>query len=557
MAEKSTYNSSLAIPSRVGMTSVKVHPNGVGTADPDRIENRVFFQEVATGNSDKYYAEVAIVQASGSQDHFQAQYCVHHRWLPSVAKTKGADWSAVSNWKAAAPVKRNGSVVFAKDSEADADEWLGCNVARNKASSIRVFYKIEGTFPADVDAYSYRFRVRTYNIATKKHGKWCYSQWLHVEKAPRVANPVFYFGTSGNLIFECNIRYGERGGIFQFKNLYNSKGQEILVGNKYNAKMIVATGRTAQSDPPLREGFVPARCVIPAKAIKRLPAKTDKIFMNSTSVFNGNNCIGDSSLTLNSTTDQTKTIKGSLYKHIRFGTEDIVLGNIKLVLKEQANRAFVVAYVYRTAASLDDDIGSVSATLWYTYMGKNYSVQPTYKKFNFSRHTLTNYIAYFIFTKCPIGPKLAVRAYATNEHGSSATVANAIYLTHPFWYFQKEGDSSKFAVLQWNVTCSKETTTSYAMNLPYGRSKPFVAYGTGLNNKIEIKGEIATKTKDPAINTEYAMRDNWRAVQSSPGIYLVRGSAGFMIRMAITSVTLSESADSEILTVSISGTEVE
>lgn len=565
MAEKSTLNKNLALPSRIGLSSTKTHPNeGIGTADPDRIENRVFFQAVATGNSDKYYAEVVIVQPTGSTDPYQVQMCYHHRWVPSTAKKKGAEWTAISSWAAIAPVYKtvNGvkTEVVAANSTKDPDEWLGANVGRNTKSSFRVCYYIHGTFPENIDCYSYRFRVRVYNAETKKHGSWQYSQWLHIQKAPRIANPVFYLGTSGNLIFECNVKYGERGGIFKFSNLYisNAKGNRaILKNNLTPAQMIIASGRTAESDPPLRDGFVPARCIIDAKYIKCLPTKTDKIFMNSTSIFDGNASIGNSPLTLNATTDQLKKINNVLYKHIRFGREDIVLGDIRLVLKENVDKAFVIAYVYRTENSLTDDLESATATLWYTYLGKNYSVQPSNKAFRFDKRNTKEWIARFVFTRCPIGPKLAIRAYCTNEHGSSATVANAIYLKHPYWYFQKEDNTSIFAVLQWNVEVTKDMEALYAMNLPYGRSKPFVAYGTGINNSLEIKGEVTTKTLYPYVNTEYGMRDNWRTVQNNPGIYLVRGLAGYMIRLAITAVSLSEKADSELLSVSVTGTEIE
>lgn len=572
---RSTLNTKLGKVSQIGFTEYYSTEAVLQNLDPSAIINpftgerfdnrvldsgRVFYDILHTGNSDKYKTQVGFKQPSSKKDPYQVQYRLHWRYTPAVAKKKSAEWTAVTPWKnflAFTTGSGSSAVTIDKGSTVYPDVWLKPNLGVNKNSDYVVFGEISGTFSSNYDALSCQFRVRTYNQKSRKHGLWEESNWLKIYKSPRCREDLtFYAFNDGSLVVKSNIKYGERGGVFEFSSILDNKNRNLL--KKFTqVKMVKDTARSSTTTPQKVNGFVPASCRIPLSALKRGVSQNEVIWLNSDDVFVGNDIeYGRSELIKNAPSSAPKRKVGvDTYRGFRIQNTDVDIDPLRLVLKPDTNRALVQAWVYKSDA--DDLIDSLSAVLWYTYKGKNYSIKPHYVEKNLKLKSTTKAIGYYIFIRCPLGIKLAVKATASNSLGQTKTVKNAITLPSEFWYIQKEGNVSLGAVLQWNVNLRTRASYRHTMELPYGRTKPFVAYGNGLIKTFDVTGEVPTQTKDPLFNTKYASKDAWRNVQNNPGVYIVRGPDGVMYRMAITEVSLEEDAKTEILKVSFSGTEID
>lgn len=557
----STLNTKLAKVSDISFTAVENVTTSVigldGSGGPIQYEKtRVYFNTITTGNSDKFSVDLGFKQPSNKKDPYQVQYRSHSRYTLANAKKKGATWTALSPWKNLIAITG-----VSKDSTANPDGWNASNLGINKSSSYLIFYKIRNSsIGSDFDARSYQFRIRTYNKSTNKHGAWVYSTYLKVYKAPRIADVRFFVDDSGGLILKCNIRYGERGGTFRFDGIIDNRANRNLLKNDkpVKIKMINDTTRTAQSDPPRRDGFIPASCRIPVDKLKRGISPGERLWIPTVGcVFIGNDNSGEAQIMANYSTTLTKKLGYSYFKRVTVSTRDITINTPRLVLGVAEEKGFVEARLYKSDAN--DTVEAVGATLYYTYPdgGKTYSVKPQYTALSLTKTSTTECIARWIFTKCPFGCKLAVSATASNSYGSSQKVSKSVTIDYPYWFIQSETNPSRGAVLQWNVNFELSAGSNYTLELPYGRKKPFVAFGKGLTKAVRISGEVPTQTQSPIFNSTYANRDTWMDVQANPGIYIVRGPNRLMYRMAIIEVGLSEKANSEILSVSVRGVEIE
>ena len=591
MPEKSKLNSKLGKVSEISLfvygkqagddPHALVNVNGkeyLGTGYSN-IRPRYWFKTTTTGNSDSVSVKLGFKQPKTPKDPYQIQYRWHARWTPAYAKKKGASWTSWSSWK---NLKAMDGIPVG--STTNADEWLKPNLGQNSKSSyvdvcdLYITFKaltgnatptsFVGTSLVNHDAVSYQFRVRTYNIKTKKHGDWVYSEGLRVYKAPRVANLTAFVDDSGGLILKCNIRYGERKGIFHFTDIRDLSDagivgasadvkiyRSILKMAPLDIKMTYDSSRLTTSVPPRRDGFVPASCRIPLSSLKRAISHGESLYFSPANTFIGNDDSGTAVLVQNASQTGSKIIGNIRFIRITVSRKDITINKPKLVLKKATDKPYVQAWLYKTDA--DDTVESVGTCLQYKYEGKLYSIKPTYTKLSLNVNNTRNAIAYWIFTSVPLGIKLTVGARASNSYGSSKKVENAITLPSEFWYIQKEGNLSILAVLQWNVKIKTRSNPKYTMELPYGRSKPFVAYGNGIAKTYDVSGEVPTKTQNPLFNKTYATKVAWTKVQNTPGIYVVRGPYGVVYRIAITEVTLEQDDKTEILKVSFSGTEIE
>lgn len=576
MPQKSTLNSKLGKVTNIAFCNVQAGESAGGNSILSRINGlsntRLWFTKTNTGNSDGATMHVGFKQPTNPKDPYQIQYRWHARWTPAQAKKKGAAWTDYGEnggWK-----NFVAATGLAKDATTHPDTWLKPNMGVNKSSSFVICGTLSVKFTAannmaNYDAVSYQFRVRTYNQKTKKHGEWVYSEYMHVYKAPRVADVKVYSDEQGGLILKCNMRHGERKGTFSFTDIrvaFNSGGTGAvsnavisyrnILKAKTTVSMVWDTSRTANSQPPKRDGFVPASCRIPLSKLKRGISPGENLYFGPTNAFVGNDNSGTASIIQNvAETLGDIGVGGLAYRKIQVSSKDITINPLKLVLKKATNKPYVQAWLYKTDAN--DTLESAAATLYYTYEGKTYSVKPAYTKLTLNVNSTRQAVAYWIFTSVPLGTKLAVSAKAANSYGSSQAVKNAIRLPSEFWYIQKEGDLSILAVLQWNVKVRSRSNPSYTLELPYGRGKPFVAYGEGLSRTYDISGEVPTQTQDPLFNKDYATKAAWTKVQSNPGIYVVRGPYAVVYRLAVTEVSLEQDDKTEILKVSFTGTEIE
>jgi hypothetical protein len=167
-------------------------------------------------------------------------------------------------------------------------------------------------------------------------------------------------------------------------------------------------------------------------------------------------------------------------------------------------------------------------------------------------------MAEWIFVKCPFNTPLHFSAIVGNDYSSSKNVKSktAVSMYPVTWIFNKLGSPSIGAILQWNCNFKIQSQPVVSANLPHGRGLPFAAYMKGLVTKISLDGEVPTQSTHPLFQGK-ASRDAWDKVRNSPGVYILRGSNSQMYKIAITNVSLSTSDDSEILKVSIEGTEIE
>lgn len=562
MAEKSTLNDKLPKVTKIafytvqggernveitsGYTGQIYRANGLSSV-------RIPFTKATTGNSDKFKLTVGFQQPSNRANPYQVQYRWHARWTPAMAKKKGASWTSWTAWKSF--VAADG---IAQNSTTHPDYWLKPNVGVNSGSAYVYMGDVTGTFAsggslANYDKLSYCFRVRTYNVKTQKHGPWVYSESLHIIKAPRVANLTLYTDDEGGLVIACNIRYADRKGVFTFPDILDSNKRNVLK-QKVTVSMITDTRRTVNSVPPKRDGFAPVSCRIPLSKLKRGISPGEYLYMSDACQFVANSDSGSASLVLNVSGAYTPIGNGA-YKRLHVAARDVSINPVRLVVKRATAKNFIEAWLYRTDAN--DLIESAAATMTYKYNGKTYTVKPHYTDLKLSTISTRQYIAYWIFVKCPLGIKLTVKGSVSNSLGSARSASNAITLPSEFWYIQKESSPSIGAVLQWNAKIRSRTSPPYTMELPYGRGKPFIAYGTGLSKTFDVSGEVPTQTQDPIFNKTLATKAAWTKVQNNPGIYIIRGPEGVMYRMAITEVSLEQDDKTEILKVSFSGTEIE
>lgn len=538
-------------------------------AGPNGLSNAyIFYNKQNTGNSDKVKFQVGFKQPANRKDPYQVQYRMHSRYIPSAAKTKGAEWTAWTAWKSPMPSvsKQVNGVTKSvpKGTDSNPNTWGIPNLGINNHSTYVIFYtynQVWNSTDASFDARCYQFRVRTINEATHKHGEWVYSEGLYIYRSPRMrgtsTDPAIYAGDDGQLMFFCNLRYAHRGGTFTFTDIRDSSGRNLLK-KAYTAKMIVDTQRTSSSVPPKVDGFLPRSCRIPISALKRGIKPGETLYFSQQCGFDaGSSGGGLAAMHTNlPSSNPTKGVGGIAYFGRTVRTEDVQINGIKLVLTKNIDKGFVTARVYK-ASDPNDSIKSLTACLYYTYNGKNYTVMPHYTKLYLSRNSTTQCIGQFVFSKCPLGIKLGVKAVARNPQGSKAEAKNAITLDNAFWYIQNESNPSSLgACLQWNCKIENNTTINNTIELPYGRTKPFVAYGDGTTREMTISGEIPKKTQHPLFS-QYASKEAWIKIQNNLGIYLVRGADSQMYKLAVTEVQLSEQDDSEILKVKIRGTEVE
>lgn len=568
MPTKSTLNRNLAKVSDISWCSPIANAsehfqssNPILNAINGLANEPIWYEYISTGNSDKYYAKIGFKQPKNPVNPYQIQYRVHSRYTPAQAKKKGAEWTGITKWKAFLPVTNS----IKKGSEVVCDTWMTPNVGINRSSSYVVCGEVSGTFDANYDAHSYQFRVRTYNIKTYKHGPWVTSSWLKIYKAPRVGDLTLFAADDGSLLVKCNIRYADRGGTFTFKQIYDNGSagsgssrvnhRSLLKAASFSVKMINDTSRTVNSRPRKRDDMVPASCRIPVSSLKRAIKPGEYLWLGAANVFVSNETKGYAPLTKNVTGNPTKGIGSVTHTRIQVDTRDITINRPRLVLKHEPKRALLLAYLYKSDANDVIDKNAV-ATLTYKYNGKLYTVKPAYSKLTLSETTTTKPIAYWIFASCPLGTPLAVKAVVSNTYGSKGEASAKKTLPSQYWYLQKEGDLKCGGILQWNVNVRTRSSSKVTLELPYGREKPFVAYGKGVVKSFDVSGEVPTKTQHYLFIKEYATFSAWKKVQENPGVYLLRGPNAQMYRLAITEVSLETDDKTEILKVSFSGTEI-
>lgn len=481
-------------------------------------------------------------------DPYQIQYQIIYKYTAANQKSKGAEYNqtwAQATWKNAVAVTG-----IAINATTNPDTWQKANRAVNTSSDYQSVMNLKGTkIASGYVAALYRFRIRTYNKKTNKHGAWITSGALTINKAAVMEGDAVH--VANGLLLGFNLNW-DMGGTFNIDSV-KVNGAEILAAKVSSAKLSTANLRTSQTHPPKpASGYTPYNCRIPTSAFK--PGGYDALSSAS-------------SITI---TAYWKTEQGVI---TYFGNgkgatmpilnDDIDAAPPRVVVDVFNDGGYVRVRAYKGEAS--DIIGKLTIALSYKNPtdGKwtNVSALKTTGDVTKLTDVSNPFEAYFY---APLNTELkAVATIYDAEQGNSAKHTEYFEIGTRGMFILNDMSSwtSQCATMYGDPELNQSRSVIKSTYACFGRDKPVVSFSGATERKIVLKGTLC-KTMDAAERNatgyadKYATVKAWLDASETAKRYMFRRPTGDVHTVALDSVDVTQS-DDEIASVTISMTEVE
>ena len=479
-------------------------------------------------------------QAKGRKAYYQVQYRWHYRYTGTQAVAHGADWTDFTDWQTPVAIAATTSqtTAIAAGATTSPDTWQRANYAPNKAYDYLRILDQSVAIGSSYDAVSYQIRARVYDYATNKHGSWVYSETIKVFKAAEVSDVTLHTGADGALDIDYNYKW-DRGKALIVTIVKDASGRNLLRDTfkrtpQQRPILYSPNDPNAPSTSPCTAGYRWGTNTIPASALKRKMEPNEVIRLNA----------------YLATYDGARTY---LPKPLTVNSYDAELSAPRIAVAKDNARGVLQVFAYKTDA--DDDLDSVGCCVTWSYNGKDYTALPETSRVDTTINSTTTPVGRFWFVGVPVGVTLAVTvafrnsfAYLKRTYAKTTLGATGTAYLNP-----ASGAQTNTAAAFANMSLTVSSTPPVTIELPFGRTAPFAAYGKGETTTVTFTATIAETARSG--QSDRSTWQYWNAIRTNPGLYVLRLPDGQMYRLAVQSIESTQERDG-LRTVTLVGAEV-
>lgn len=523
----STLNSKLGVPSNVsgysdfgkGVRANKFYTNSNGTLTS---------------------LVLGLKQLKGNKAYYQVQWRWHYRYTGAQALSHGADWTDFNDWRTPVAIAATTShaTAIAAGSTTAVNDWERPNFAPNQKGDYLRISTAGVTLASTYDAVSYQVRARVYDPASNKHGPWAYSESIKVFRAAEVAGVTLRTDEDGALVIDYNYKW-DRGRALIVTIVKDSTGRNLLrdTFKRTPQQRPVFFDLTDPEPPPASpytSGYHWGENKIPVSALKRKMEPNEVIRLNA----------------YLATYDGARTY---LPKPLTVNSYDAELSAPRIAVAKDNARGVLQVFAYKTDA--DDDLDSVGCCVTWSYNGKDYTALPETSRVDTTINSTTTPVGRFWFVGVPVGVTLAVTvvfrnsfAYLKRTYAKTTLGATSTAYLNP-----ASGAQTNTAAAFANMSLTVSSTPPVTIELPFGRTAPFAAYGKGETTTVTFTATIAETARSG--QSDRSTWQYWNAIRTNPGLYVLRLPDGQMYQLAVQSIESTQERDG-LRTVTLVGTEV-